>query len=115
MRYKDVVREQILGAETAEDAISSDENSDDDGANNSGHGGARGLVYDQEQEQLRKGFLGSVAEHEGGVGEGSDSSGEEDGEGESGLLKASFFLFLFGLLTTFGKLSEYRIDSEIRI
>ncbi|CAM9195999.1 unnamed protein product, partial [Scytosiphon promiscuus] len=31
MRYKDVVREQILHAETAEDAISSDEDSDDDG------------------------------------------------------------------------------------
>ena len=85
MRFKDVVREQILGAETAEDAISSDEDSDGAGNGNSHSGsggvGGRGLAYDEEQEQLRKGFLGSVAEHEGGHEEGSDSSGEEGEEG----------------------------------
>lgn len=97
MRYKDVVREQILHAETAEDAISSDEDGDDNrgSRNDNGGEGRRGLAYDEEQERLRKGFLGMVAEHDGGGGGGSDEDGGsgdgerssgEDGDGQ-GLLK----------------------------
>lgn len=97
MRYKDVVREQILHAETAEDAISSDEDGDDNRGshNDNGGEGRRGLAYDEEQERLRKGFLGMVAEHDGGGGGGSDEDGGsgdgerssgEDGDGQ-GLLK----------------------------
>lgn len=75
MRYKDVVREQILQANTAEDVISSDDESDDGG------GGERnrrnGLAYDEEQERLRKSLLGSIAEH----GSGSDSGSDDDGDG----------------------------------
>lgn len=95
MRYKDVVREQIMQADTAEDAISSDEDSDDDvnyrgGASN---GGSKGLAYDEEQEKLRKSLLGSIAEHEGAGGSGSDSD-DDDGDG---LLKVRcFFVMMFG-------------------
>lgn len=92
MRYKDVVREQILSAQTAADAISSDEDDDDGNENDGRSRGAQrmGLAYDEEQEHLRGGFLGSVAEHEGrrngGSGE-SDSGGEGSGEDGDGLLK----------------------------
>lgn len=94
MRYKDVVREQILHAETAEDAISSDEEDGDGnrgrgggGRNDNGGEGRRGLAYDEEQERLRKGFLGMVAEHDdggSGGGGGGENGGSEDGEGSSG-------------------------------
>lgn len=102
MRYKDVVREQILHAETAEDAISSDEDGEDGGRgrrrgrDDNGGEGRRGLAYDEEQERLRKGFLGMVAEHDGGGSSGDEGggsgSGGGDGEGSSeddgeGLLK----------------------------
>ncbi|CAM9921326.1 unnamed protein product, partial [Hapterophycus canaliculatus] len=94
MRYKDVVREQILQAQTAEDAISSDDDSDGGGRggrrnrNDNGGEGRRGLAYDEEQEQLRKGFLGSIAEHDGEAGGGPGGEGGEDSEDEGeGLLK----------------------------
>ena len=97
MRYKDVVREQILQARSAEEAISSDE--DDEGREGGEEGrGRKELAYDEEQEELRKGFLGSVAEiNSRRGGEGSD----EEGDG-NGLLKVSccccfafFFSFFF--------------------
>lgn len=96
MRYKDVVREQILHAETAEDAISSDEDGDADddrgdggpGRGGGGGEGRRGLAYDEEQEQLRRGFLGVVAEHDGGGrgsgGGGGDEGGDCGGSGDGG-------------------------------
>lgn len=86
MRYKDVVREQILHAETAEDAISSDEDGDGNrgSRNDNGGEGRRGLAYDEEQERLRKGLLGSIAEHDGGSG---GEEGEDSGEEGDGLLK----------------------------
>lgn len=94
MRYKDVVREQILHAETAEDAISSDEDSDNNNGgsssrkNRNDNGGERrrGLAYDEEQERLRKGFLGSIAEHDGEKS-GAGSDGEDSSEEGDGLLK----------------------------
>lgn len=76
MRYKDVVREQIMQAHTAEDAISSDDDSDNDDRGTSRRGG---FAYDEEQERLRKSLLGSIAEHEGGSG--GDSDGDSDGDG----------------------------------
>lgn len=95
MRYKDVVREQILHAETAEDAISSDDDSEagnnDKTADRGGRRARRDFAYDEEQEQLRKGFLGSIAEHEGGRdGDGASGSSAEDSEDEGdGLLQVS--------------------------
>lgn len=94
MRYKDVVREQIMQADTAEDAISSDEDSDNDGHATSRRGGTSGgggLAYDEEQERLRKSLLGSIAEHDGG-----DSDGDGDGDDGDGLLKVSYYVFVGG-------------------
>ncbi len=104
MRYKDVVREQILHAETAEDAISSDEDGDGDGnrgsRNDNGGEGRRGLAYDEEQERLRKGLLGSIAEHDGGSGDGSEEDSGEEGDGllkvrigYTGLRREGVFVF----------------------
>lgn len=93
MRYKDVVREQILGAETAEDAISSEEDSDNDDDAGIGRRGGRTFAYDDEQENLRKGFLGSIAKHEGGEG-GDESDGQESGDDGDGLLKVKHAVLL---------------------
>lgn len=107
MKYKDVVREQILQARSAEEVISSDDDEDEEeeeGGNRRRVKGGEGqeagrkiLAYDEEQEQLRRGFLGSVAEQEGGF----ESEGGDDEEDGDGLLKVGncFLRFLFG---TFG-------------
>lgn len=97
MRYKDVVREQILQAQTAEDAISSDDDSDGDGnnrrnRNDNGGEGRRGLAYDEEQKQLRKGFLGSIAEHDGDGARGEEG-GDDSGDEAEGLLKVLVGVF----------------------
>ena len=112
MRYKDVVREQILHAETAEDAISSDEDGDGNsrgggrGRNDNGGEGRRGLAYDEEQERLRKGFLGMVAEHDGDGSSGDEDGGGGGGDDESssgddgaGLLKVCTGIFLLAVST----------------
>lgn len=85
-RYKDMVREQIMHASTAEDVISSDE----DGENGRQQGwdqssGARGLAYDEEQQQLRESLLGSIAQHDIGKDEGGS---DDDSDGED-LLKVT--------------------------
>ncbi|CAM9641897.1 unnamed protein product [Choristocarpus tenellus] len=91
MRYKDMVREQIVAAETAEDVISSSEEEDDeeegDGKRLGEVGSGKGLAYNKEQEDIRRSLLGSIDAHDGRASsrrgddnsDGDGSSDEEDG------------------------------------
>ncbi len=86
--YKDVVREQVLAAaRDGEEAVlddGADSDSDDGDGGGDGDEGTKPMVYDAEQEAIRKAFL-TAAVGEGD--EGEEEEGHEKEKREEGLLR----------------------------
>jgi protein KRI1 len=78
--YKDVVREQVLAAaRDGEDAVLDDDDDADGGDGDGGERETKPMVYDAEQEAIRKEFLTAA--------DSDEEEGEDGGEKNDGLLR----------------------------
>ena len=96
MKYKDVVREQVLEQMDAEERGEGDKggHSDDEGGNAASRrhededGPASRFAYDDEQRELRAAFLKSTNSDDDDD-DNDDNSGDDDGEGDDWMVKKS--------------------------